>query len=202
MEVCLACDFRVATPAARLGLPEVKLGIMPGWGGTVRLPRLIGVDNAVEWMCTGNAKKASAALKDGAIDAVVADEHLAAAAQSILEQCVEGKFDIAERRAQKIEPLRLSDMERTLAIESAKGVVGAKAGPHYPSPLTIIDTISAHAGKARDQALPFESKSFVKLAKTDVAECLVGIFLNDQTLKRLARQHQNCLLYTSDAADE
>ena len=44
LEVCLACDFRVAIPAARLGLPEVKLGIMPGWGGTVRLPRLIGVD--------------------------------------------------------------------------------------------------------------------------------------------------------------
>jgi len=81
LEVCLACDFRVATASARLGLPEVKLGIMPGWGGTVRLPRLIGVDNAVEWMCTGTAKPAKVALKDGALDAVVADEHLANAAQ-------------------------------------------------------------------------------------------------------------------------
>jgi len=190
LEVCLACDFRVATPAARLGLPEVKLGIMPGWGGTVRLPRLIGVDNAVEWMCTGSAKRARAALRDGAVDAVVEDDHLVAAAQSILQQCAEGKFDIAQRRSQKQDPLQLSDMERTLAIESAKGVVGAKAGPHYPSPLTIIDTIAKHAGKSRDQALPIESKSFVSLAKTDVAESLVGIFLKDQSLKRLARQHQ------------
>ena len=190
LEVCLACDFRVAIPAARLGLPEVKLGIMPGWGGTVRLPRLIGVDNAVEWMCTGNAKRAKAALKDGAIDAIVADDQLAAAAQSILDQCADGKLDIEQRRSQKQSPLQLSDMERTLAIESAKGVVGAKAGPHYPSPLTIIDTVSKHASKPRDQALPIESKSFVTLAKTDVAESLVGIFLKDQSLKRLARKHQ------------
>jgi len=190
LEVCLACDFRVATPASRLGLPEVKLGIMPGWGGTVRLPRLIGVDNAVEWMCAGNAKRATAALKDGAVDAVVADEQLAAAAASIIAQCADGKFDISARRALKQQPLKLSDMERTLAIESAKGVVGAKAGPHYPSPLTIIDTIASHAGKERDQALPIESKNFVTLAKTDVAESLVGIFLKDQSLKRLARQHK------------
>lgn len=190
LEVCLACDFRVATPASRLGLPEVKLGIMPGWGGTVRLPRLIGVDNAVEWMCAGNAKRATAALKDGAVDAVVADEQLAAAAASIIAQCADGKFDISARRALKQQPLKLSDMERTLAIESAKGVVGAKAGPHYPSPLTIIDTIASHAGKVRDQALPIESKNFVTLAKTDVAESLVGIFLKDQSLKRLARQHK------------
>lgn len=187
-EVCLACDFRVATPNARMGLPEVKLGIMPGWGGSVRLPRLIGVDNAVEWMCTGSAKRAAAALTDGAIDAVVDKEHLMAAALAIVEQCQAGKLDSQKRRLQKSSPLTLSDLEKTMAIESAKGVVGAKAGPHYPSPLTIIDTIARHAGKPRDEALPIESASFTKLAKTDVAESLVGIFLNDQALKRIARQ--------------
>jgi 3-hydroxyacyl-CoA dehydrogenase/enoyl-CoA hydratase/3-hydroxybutyryl-CoA epimerase/enoyl-CoA isomerase len=187
-EVCLACDFRVATPNARMGLPEVKLGIMPGWGGSVRLPRLIGVDNAVEWMCTGSAKRAAAALTDGAIDAVVDKEHLMAAALAIVEQCQAGKLDSQKRRLQKSNPLTLSDIEKTMAFESAKGVVGAKAGPHYPSPLTIIDTIARHAGKSRNEALPIESASFTKLAKTDVAESLVGIFLNDQALKRIARQ--------------
>jgi len=58
-EICLAADFRIASANARMGLPEVKLGIMPGWGGSVRLPRLIGVDNAVEWMCSGSSKRAS-----------------------------------------------------------------------------------------------------------------------------------------------
>lgn len=187
-EVCLACDFRIASSAARVGLPEVKLGIMPGWGGSVRLPRLIGVDNAVEWMCAGGSKRAAAALKDGAVDAVVADDALRQSAFDLVQDASAGKFDIQKRRAIKKNPLSLSPLELTMAVESAKGVVGAKAGPHYPSPLTIIDTIAAHATLERDAALPHESDSFVKLAKTDVAANLVGIFLNDQLLKRIARK--------------
>lgn len=186
-EICLSADFRVAAPSARMGLPEVKLGIMPGWGGSVRLPRLIGVDNAIEWMCTGASKKAAAALQDGAIDAVVQDGNLLAAAKHIIDQVDAGKLNIAERRAVKTNPLLLSDLERTMAVESAKGVVGAKAGPHYPAPLTIIGTVAEHAVKSRNEALPIESASFVKLAKTDVAASLVSIFLNDQSLKRMAR---------------
>jgi len=199
-EVCLVCDYRVAAPTARVGLPEVKLGIMPGWGGSVRLPRLIGVDNAVEWMCTGSSKKAAAALKDGAIDAVINDGNLRDAAVSIIRQAQAGKLDSTARKVAKKSPLLLSDMERTMAIESAKGVVGAKAGPHYPAPMTIIGTIAKHGTKSRDEALPFESASFVKLAKTDVAESLVGIFLNDQALKRLARQQTRAALPVKQSA--
>lgn len=187
-EICLASDFRVASPTARMGLPEVKLGIMPGWGGSVRLPRLIGMDNAVEWMCSGASKKAAAALRDGAIDAVIANDDLKSAAISIIEQVHDGKMDYKNRRAQKTSPVTLSDLERTMVIESSKGVVGAKAGPHYPSPMTIIGTMAKHATKSRDAALPIESASFVKLAKSDVAESLVGIFLKDQSLKRIARK--------------
>jgi len=144
-EICLAADFRVMAPTARVGLPEVQLGIMPGWGGSVRLSRLIGVDNAIEWMCIGSPKKAAAALSDGACDAVVAEDALEATALGIIEQVREGKIDIAERREIKTGPLLLSDMERTMSIMSAKGVVGAKAGPHYPSPMTIIDVVECEA---------------------------------------------------------
>ena len=161
---------------------------MPGWGGSVRLTRLIGVDNAVEWMCTGASKKAPAALADGAVDAVVEQDKLLDAARALVAQVKSGDIDLAERRALKTGPLLLSDMERMMAIESAKGVVGAKAGPHYPSPLTIIDTVARHGTKGRDEALPIESRAFVRLAKSDVAESLVGIFLNDQKLKRIARE--------------
>lgn len=190
-EICLATDFRIATPNAKVALPEVKLGIMPGWGGSVRLPRLIGIDNAVEWMCTGSVKRAPAALKEGGVDAVVEADKLADAAQSIIQQCADGKLDIAKRRAQKHNPLTLSPLELAMAYESARGVIGAKAGPHYPSPLTIIETVKAHAGLTRDEALPHESASFVKLAKTDVAESLVGIFLKDQLLGRIAKKHMS-----------
>lgn len=199
-EICLAADFRIAAANARMGLPEVKLGIMPGWGGSVRLPRLIGMDNAVEWMCTGSSKKAAAALKDGAIDAVVKDGDLKTAAISIIEQVRAGKIDHMARRSIKTSPITLSDMERTMAIESAKGVVGAKAGPHYPSPMTIIGTLAKHATKPRDEALPYESASFIKLAKTDVAESLVGIFLKDQSLKRIARKQSKASRPVKQAA--
>jgi len=186
-EICLAADFRVMAEGARVGLPEVKLGIMPGWGGSVRLPRLIGVDNAVEWMCSGSSKSAGAALIDGAADAVVPGEMLEQAALGIVEQVRLGRIDVAARRRIKTGPVLLSDMERTMAIMSAKGVVGAKAGPHYPAPLTIIDVVATQATKSRDEALPIESAAFVTLAKSDVAASLVGIFLNDQQLKRIAR---------------
>ncbi len=199
-EICLAADFRIASTDARMGLPEVKLGIMPGWGGSVRLPRLIGVDNAIEWMCTGASKKAAAALVDGAIDAVIKDGDLVAAAKLMIDQVVTGKIDLQKRRAIKTQPLALSDLERSMAIESAKGFVGAKAGPHYPSPMTIINTIAKHGTKARDEALPFESASFIKLAKTDVAESLVGIFLNDQSLKKLARAQSKAALPVKQTA--
>ena len=199
-EICLAADYRVAAPGARMGLPEVKLGIMPGWGGSVRLPRLIGVDNAIEWMCGGSSKKAADALKDGAIDAVVADGNLVNAAKDIIDQVTAGKMNPQARRSAKTGPLLLSDLERTMAIESAKGVVGAKAGPHYPSPMTIINTVAAQGTKSRNQALPLESDSFVKLAKTDVAASLVGIFLNDQMLKRLARGQSKSALPVEQTA--
>lgn len=74
LEMCLAADFRVMSATAKVGLPEVKLGIYPGFGGTVRLPRLIGCDNAVEWIASGKENKAEDALKVGAVDAVVAPE--------------------------------------------------------------------------------------------------------------------------------
>jgi len=190
-EVCLAADYRIASPNARVGLPEVKLGIMPGWGGSIRLPRLIGTDNAVEWMCTGIPRRAAAALEDGAVDGVVDAELLLPSALNLLEEVRLGKRDYLLRRARKKAPIGLSKMEATMAIESARGVVGAKAGPHYPSPMTIISTLEKNASKSRDEALPLESENFIKLAKTDVAECLVGIFLKDSLLKRIARKQSN-----------
>lgn len=83
-EMALACDYRIAETNAIVALPEVKLGIMPGFGGTVRLPRLIGADTALEWMTTGANKKAPKALSDGALDAVVAPEQLIEAAKGML----------------------------------------------------------------------------------------------------------------------
>lgn len=189
-EVCLACDYRVMSHKAVVGLPEVKLGILPGWGGTVRLPRLIGVDNAVEWICGSGMKKSTVALKDGAVDAAVSPDDLRDAALDLLQQCANGVFDVAARRREKQSPLQLPNIERTMAFESARGVVGTKAGPHYPAPMKVIKTIETHAPLPRDEALKVEAAAIASLGKTEVAESLVGIFLKDQMVKKAAKQYR------------
>ena len=186
-EVCLSTDYRIMASDAKVGLPEVKLGIFPGWGGTVRLPRLIGLDNAIEWICGAKEKKSAVALKESAVDAVVANENLLDAGVHLLNQCIKGDLDYLAKRASKIAKLSLGPLEQLMAFETSKGFVAGKAGPHYPSPVTAIKTMQKHAGMSRDKALEVEAKGFAKMAQTPVAANLVGIFLADQYLKRTVK---------------
>ncbi|MGQ4880493.1 fatty acid oxidation complex subunit alpha FadB [Billgrantia sp. LNSP4103-1] len=185
-EVTLTTDFRVMGDTAKIGLPETKLGILPGWGGCVRLPRLIGSDNAVEWIAGGTENRADAALKMGAVDAVVPNDQLEAAALDILAQANAGDLDYQARRAEKTGPLKLNAIEQMMAFETAKGYVAGKAGPHYPAPIEAIKVIQKGAGEERTRAQAIEAKAFVKLAMTDVAFNLVGLFMNDQVVKKKA----------------
>ncbi|MGF1683386.1 fatty acid oxidation complex subunit alpha FadB [Photobacterium minamisatsumaniensis] len=187
-ECVLATDFRLADSTARIGLPETKLGIMPGFGGTVRLPRLIGADSAMEIITAGKDKKANDALKLGLVDAVVEPSILKDAAIIMLKNAIAGKLDWQSRRAQKKAPLQLNRIEATMSFNVAKGMVSQAAGPHYPAPITAVKTIEEAARCSRDEALAIENKYFVTLAKTEIAQALVGIFLNDQYIKAKAKQ--------------
>lgn len=187
-EICLAADYRVLASNGSVGLPEVKLGIYPGFGGTVRLPRLIGIDNAVEWIASGAEKKAEEALKAGAVDAVVPPEKLHAAALDLLEQCVEGNFDYRARRVEKDSPVQLNEIEKLMAFMTAKAVVAGQAGPNMPAPLGAVKSIEKSAGSARPDALAIETAGFVKLAKTPQAAALIGIFINNQTIAKLNKR--------------
>ncbi len=100
-EATLACDYRVMSTKAQVGLPEVKLGLFPGWGGTIRLPRLIGLDNAIEWIGLGRQHRPDDALKIGAVDAVVEPALLKDAARDILSLCLDGKLDYKNKRREK-----------------------------------------------------------------------------------------------------
>lgn len=182
-EMALACDLRVADTSASIGLPEVKLGLMPGFGGTVRLPRLIGADNALEWMTTGRDRKAAKALKEGAVDAVVAPEKLTDAAISMLKDAIAGDLAWQARREEKKAPLQLNQNEALMSFSTAKAMVAAQAGKHYPAPHMMVETISKAAGLDRDGALKLENQGFATLAKTDAAKAQVGIFLADQLVK-------------------
>jgi 3-hydroxyacyl-CoA dehydrogenase/enoyl-CoA hydratase/3-hydroxybutyryl-CoA epimerase/enoyl-CoA isomerase len=187
LEICLACDFRVMSTAAKIGLPETKLGILPAWGGTVRLPRIIGVDEAVMWMATGKEQGSDTALKVGAVDAVAAPEQLRDIALQTLQGAVDGKLDYAGRREAKSSPLPLNDTEAMMAFFTTRAMVGQQAGKNYPAPLKVVEVIEAARGMGLEEALAVEAEGFAELATTDVATALVGVFLSDQLLGKKAK---------------
>lgn len=187
LEFCLACDYRIASTAAKVGLPETKLGIIPGWGGTVRLPRIAGLDTAVEWIAAGKENDAQSALTARVVDAVVEPGKLHEAALDCLKQCISGKFDYEARRAQKRAPLKLNFIESMMAFETSKAFVGGQAGRNYPAPVSAIKAMQKSADKGRDEALQAEAENFAKMAQTPVAQSLVGIFLNEQMLSKKAK---------------
>ena len=187
-ECVLATDYRIASADLRIGLPETRLGIMPGFGGSVRLPRLLGADSALEIIAAGKDVDAAQALKIGLIDAIVAPEKLQTAAIALLHEAIDGRQAWREKRQCKLQPLKLSKIEAAMSFTTAKAMVQQTAGKHYPAPLTAVKTIEAAAGLGREQALALETAAFVPLARSPEAHALVGIFLNEQALKAKARQ--------------
>ena len=189
MELALACDYRVMATTAKIGLPETQLGIYPGWGGTVRLPRLIGADNACEWICGGAQKRSEDAFKDGAVDAVVSADKVNESARHLIQQVLDGKLDYHARRNELRAPMVFTPIEKMMVFESVRGVVGAKAGKHYPAPMAAIKTIEKGISQEMEKALDTEIKGFVKLAKGPVAKSLVNLFLSDQQIKKTAGKY-------------
>ncbi|MGH1469892.1 MAG: fatty acid oxidation complex subunit alpha FadB [Cellvibrionaceae bacterium] len=186
-EFALACDYRILSKDAKVGFPEVQLGILPGWGGTVRMPRITGVDTAVAWIASAKDQRASEALKVGAVDSVVDTDKVRDAALHTVKQCIAGNLDYKIRREQKMSPLPMNMMETMMSFETSKAFVGGTAGPNYPAPVEAIKVMQKSSSLSRDEALAVETKGFVKLAQTSVARALVGIFLSDQLLGKKAK---------------
>ena len=137
-ECVLATDYRIATPDARIGLPETKLGIMPGFGGSVRLPRLLGADSALEIIAAGKDVDAKSALALGTVDAVVPEEKLRAGAIAMLKMAIADADDWRQRRQPKLQPLKLSPIEAAMSFTIAKSMVQQSAGKHYPAPMRAV----------------------------------------------------------------
>ena len=186
-EMCLTCDLRVGSAKAQVGLPESKLGLVPGFGGSVRLARVIGPDNAFEWLATGKGYKPDAALKLGALDAVVDSEKLKDATEQMLLDAVAGKIDWMARRAEKKGTLQLNRTEAAMSFMTSKGYIAAQAGPHYPAPLKGVDIIEKSAYLTLEEAIKVEHEAFADMAQTEQASSLIQLFLNDQILKKKAK---------------
>ena len=200
-EMTLVCEYRVMSDKAIIGLPETQLGIFPGFGGTVRTTRVIGIDNALELIATGTPKKALDALKLGLVDATVAADDLQDAAIDLVKKCISGELDWKAKREEKLVPVKLNQLEQSMAFNSAKGMIFAKANPkQYPAPALAIAAMEKHVNLPRDKAIEVEAAGFAKAAKTPQAESLVGLFLSDQLVKKLAKQHSKKAHEINEAA--
>jgi 3-hydroxyacyl-CoA dehydrogenase/enoyl-CoA hydratase/3-hydroxybutyryl-CoA epimerase len=179
-EISLACRYRVASsdPSTRIGLPEVKLGIFPGWGGSVRLPRLVGAPAAFDMMLTGRSLSASAARAMGLVDKVVDPASL-----------VEEAAKLALRGAQR--PFKQRFMgwvtnswpaRQLLAPMLVKQVARKARKEHYPAPYALIGSWQ-RAGGGMQSLLAAERKAVVKLSSTPTARNLIRVFFLQERLK-------------------
>lgn len=189
LEMCLATDYRVMAESAQIGFPETQLGIYPGFGGTVRAPRLIGADNAIEWIVDGKPRSAAKALAVGMVDAVVAGDQLEAAARDLLTRAIAGEFDWRTRKADKKAPLQLNRIEAAMVFQTAKGYIVGQTKGMYPAPVEAVNRMAEAAGKARDEAIRIETEGFIKLAKSSQAAALIQLFLNDQLIKKKGKTY-------------
>ncbi|HEX5755083.1 MAG TPA: 3-hydroxyacyl-CoA dehydrogenase NAD-binding domain-containing protein [Arenimonas sp.] len=182
-ELALACRFRVASneESTRIGLPEVKLGIYPGWGGSVRAPRLIGAPAAMDLMLTGRSLSASAAKAMGLVDKVVEPAMLLDAAVKLAQRGAERPFkQRALAWATNTWPAR-----QLLAPQMLKQVARKARKDHYPAPFALIETWRRSGGQPVSAALRAEARSVVKLAQTPTARNLIRVFFLMDRLKGL-----------------
>ena len=184
-EISLACDYRVASNDAstRIGLPETQLGIFPGWGGSARLPRLVGAPAAMDMMLTGRALSAKAARGIGLVDKVVDKAVLLDTAAAL---ALKGTTRPFKQRAlgwlSNTLPAR-----KLLAPQMVKQVARKAKKDHYPAPYALISTWERSGGKAIQQRLDAERKAVVKLAGSSTARNLIRIFFLTERLKGLGK---------------
>ncbi|MQP77172.1 3-hydroxyacyl-CoA dehydrogenase [Stenotrophomonas sp. MYb238] len=182
-ELALACRYRVASsdPSTRIGLPETQLGIFPGWGGSARLPRLVGAPAAMDMMLTGRTLSASAARGIGLVDKVAAPAVLVDAAVSLLQSGVTRPFK--QRATAWATNTWLA--RKILAPQMAKQVARKAKKDQYPAPYALISTWERTGGSGIQARLDAERRAVVKLAGGPTARNLIRIFFLTERLKGL-----------------
>src|SRR5256714_6699626 len=187
LETALACRYRIATdhPKTILGLPEVQLGLIPGAGGTQRLPRQIGLTDALDLILTGKNVRAKKALQLGVIDELVHPSILRSVALQRAHEVAEGRRK-SERRSRGIKGLLLDSNPagRTMVLRKAREQTLAKSRGHYPALIAAIDVIAAGYEKGIAYGYREESRRFGEMAMTDVSKQLIFLFFATNELKK------------------
>jgi 3-hydroxyacyl-CoA dehydrogenase/enoyl-CoA hydratase/3-hydroxybutyryl-CoA epimerase len=178
-ELALACDWRVASPdkATKIGLPETQLGILPAWGGSVRLPRLIGLPAALAIILAGKQVAAQPAQKQGLVDDLAHPEYLLAAARKLLAR---GKRTVTPPGGL----LNSALMRPIVTMKARKGVL-AKTHGHYPAPLKALEVCTEALGQPLEKGLALERAAVLELAQTPQCHSLMSIFFLQERAKKL-----------------
>jgi 3-hydroxyacyl-CoA dehydrogenase / enoyl-CoA hydratase / 3-hydroxybutyryl-CoA epimerase len=193
LELALTADWRAATEGekTRLGLPEVQLGLVPGLGGTQRLPRLIGVPNALDLILTGRQVSPRRARRLGLVDELCHPADLEAASLRLVQRGKRrkerstGGQSLTERAGDLVARTRFGDR---LVYAKARDGVLKKTGGHYPAPLKAVEVVREGIRLPLDQALGLEADAFVGLVVSEVAKSLMGIFFMKNDVERRAGQ--------------
>ncbi len=192
LELALATRYRIADedPKTRLGLPEVRLGIHPGFGGSVRAPRLLGAPTAMDMMLSGRALSARAAKKVGLIDYAVPQRQLLRAAKMIIAEVP------APYRSGRLARLSNHPLVRPLLAKYLKRTVAKKANPdHYPAPYAMIDLWCKYFDNP-SKMYAEEALSVANLVVGDTAQNLIRVFFLQEEMKSLGRKnkfHAECV---------
>lgn len=185
LEVALGFDYRLASSNHRteLGLPETRIGLIPGWGGTQRLPRLVGPSLAVEMICTGEPAHAERARQIGLAWDVVPVERLDAEALALVRwTATHGGWQEARRRKQQ--PVGLSEEQAAFTFAVARAQVQAKAGGQYPAPPAALTAIEQGCNLPLEDGLRFETEQFLRLVGGSVSRNLIAVFFMKQRLSK------------------
>src|SRR5262249_3245280 len=185
LELAMGFDYRLAStnPKPELGQPEVKVGLIPGWGGTRRLARLIGPSLAAEMICTGEPVKAERARQTGLVFDAVPPERLLDEARRLIDWA-NSTGDWREARKRKLQPVGLTEEQAAFTFAVARAQVQAKAGPHYPAPRAALDAIARGCNLPLADGLEAETEAFAPLVGSPTSRNLIAVFFMTQRLQK------------------
>ena len=180
LEWALWCDYRICTDSnkTKLGLPEVKLGLLPGFGGTQNLHPLVGLQKAMDMMLTGKDIRPKQAKRMGLVDLVVAPQSLEQVAVETAIGLANGSVKKSKKKKSIMDKLiEETSLGRHVMWKKINDMVQKNTNGKYPSPFAIIDTVKYGLDHPKgDAKFKFERESFAKLAATSESEALIGIF--------------------------
>ncbi|KHK60165.1 multifunctional fatty acid oxidation complex subunit alpha [Burkholderia sp. A9] len=189
LEFALTGAMRVMSSEAQIGVPEVNLGLFPGFGGTVRLVRIAGAAVACDWVASGKPAKPAAAFAAGVVDEIAVPDELRSRAIHLLERAIANEVAWQALQDRKRKPLSMEAGQVAAAFEQARAIAGERGAPHQPAALAAIDMMAGGAALDRAGALALEAQVFGEIARTQAASSMVQTFLSEQAVKKIARNY-------------